>query len=88
MSFRSTPKIIVAIVAFAFLLVVVGAVASYYKPADAPAPSRAELERAAQAEVARNQEAGRRAKEEAVKQKKQTRQNLQVIPSTPIRGEP
>ena len=69
MSFRSTPKILVAIVAFAFLLVAVGAVASHYKPADAPAPSRSELEQAARAEVARNQEAGRRAKEEAAKQK-------------------
>lgn len=72
MSFRSTPKILVAIVALAFLLVAVGAVASYYKPADAPAPSRAELERAARAEVARNQEAGRRAKEEAAKQRADT----------------
>jgi hypothetical protein len=73
MSFRSTPKILVAIVAFAVLLIAVGEVASYYKPPDAPAPSRAELEQAARAEVARNQEAGRRAKEEGAKQKADTR---------------
>jgi hypothetical protein len=72
MSFRSTPKILVAVVAFALMLVCVGAVASYYKPADAPPPTRAELEQAARAEVARNQEAGRRAKEEAAKQKAAT----------------
>ena len=69
MSFRSTPKILVATVAFAFLLVALGAVASYYKPAAAPAPSRAELEQAARAEVARNQEAGRRSKEETTQVK-------------------
>lgn len=69
MSFRSTPKLLMAIVAFSFMLVAVGAVASYYKPAGAPASSRAELEQAARAEVARNQEAARRAKEEAANQK-------------------
>lgn len=67
MSFRSTPKILVAIVAFVFVLIAVGAVASYYKPAAAPAPSRAELEQTARAEVARNQESGRA--KEAAKQK-------------------
>ena len=54
MSFRSSPKLLVTIVVFAFLLLAVGAVASYYKPPDAPAPSRAELEQAARAEVARH----------------------------------
>lgn len=72
MFLRSTPKILVAIVAFALLLVAVGALATYYKPVAAPAPSRAELEAAARAEVARNQEAGRRFKEEAAKQKADT----------------
>ena len=75
MFFRSTPKVFVAIVAFVLLLVAVGAVASYYKPVAAPAPSRAELEEAARAEVARNQEAGRRAKEEAAKQKANSAQS-------------
>jgi hypothetical protein len=73
MSFKSnSSKIVVAVLTLTLLLVVIRAVASHYKPVDPPAPSRAELEQAARAEVARNQEAGRRAKEEAAKQKANT----------------
>ena len=69
MSFKFTSKVFLAVVTLALLLVVMRAVASHYKVGEPPAPSRAELEQAARAEVARNQEVGRRAKEESARVK-------------------
>lgn len=65
MSFKSTSKVFLAVVTLALLFVVMRAIASHYKAGEPRALSRAELEQAARAEVTRNQEAGRRAKEDS-----------------------
>jgi hypothetical protein len=63
-------RLLVAVVAVAALLVVLAVVIAANKPSAAPALSRAELEQAARAEVARNQQEGRRVKEEVARVKK------------------
>jgi hypothetical protein len=61
---RIPKRLLVAVGACAAFLIVLAVVIAANK-SPAILPSRAELEQAARAEVARNQEAGRRAKEEA-----------------------
>lgn len=66
MSFKFT-NTLVAVGTVILFLIVVSTVAWRQKMAEPPPPSRDQLEQAAREEVARNQEAGRRDKEEAAK---------------------
>jgi hypothetical protein len=77
---KFTPKrLLVALGAMAAFLAVLTIVIAANKTPQAPAASRAELQQAAREEVARNQEAGRRAKEEAARVKNAAA-NSQVDP--------